>query len=105
MSQFPIDRVVTRAILNRFQTHGNDVLTNEEDRRARTTALYKALSFECHHQERIVFWIEDDAACIPILSRVVALGDRSVFLEKNMLIPISSICRVQFLQVAGRLFS
>ncbi|MCH2199060.1 MAG: hypothetical protein MK081_09750 [Flavobacteriales bacterium] len=105
MSHFPIDRTVTRAILNEFHASRVDVLHSEPAKRQRMTSLLKALSYDCAHQERIVFWVENDQACFPILSRVVALGDRSVFLERNITLPIQSICKVQFLGIPGRLFS
>lgn len=96
MSHFAIDRTVTRALLSGFEHHTNDVLPSATAQRKRFADLYKAVSLESLFQQQVLFWIEGDDCCYPIVSRITALGDRTVFLERNLRVPISSICHIDF---------
>lgn len=97
MTHFPIERMVTRAWLHSLERMSGDVLMNKTQIRQRSVNLYKALSLTYSNRGEVIFWIENGEYCMPLRSRALALGDRSVFLEHNIRIPINNICNIQFL--------
>lgn len=105
ISQFRINHTVTHTLLHELKQPSNDVLSSKQEQRARMADLYRAVSMESLYRQKMVFWIECQSICIPIESHVVAVGDRSVFIEHKLRIPIASICRIQFLDRPGVLFS
>lgn len=97
MIHFPIERTVTRAWLKSLERSTKDVLSSSEELKQRHINLYKALAITYSNRGQVIFWIENDSYCMPLKSRAIAMGDRSVFLEHNVRVPINSICRIQFL--------
>lgn len=105
MSHFTIDRLVTRALLRDFQEERREVLDNERARRRRSANLFKAVSLESIYQRKVLLWIEGETCCYPVATRITALGDRMVILERDIPVPISSICHISFETSTGALFS
>lgn len=97
MTHFPIERMVTRAWIQTLERTQGDVLINQVQVRQRSVKLHQALSLSLSNHGEVVFWIENGDYCMPLKSRALALGDRSVFLEHNVRIPINNICHIQFL--------
>ncbi len=105
MAHFTIDRLVTRALLRDFQEDQHDVLGTEFARRKRSANLFKAVSLESIYQRKVLLWIEGETCCYPVATRITALGDRMVILERDIPVPISSICHISFEDASGALFS
>ncbi|MFT4779674.1 MAG: hypothetical protein ACJAU0_000812 [Flavobacteriales bacterium] len=95
MTPFLINHPVTRAFLSEMQYADADVLETSFAQRARSRKLFTAISLESLKAQEVVLWIEAKNSCFPISTRITAIGDRMIHLEKNVRIPIRSICQVQ----------
>lgn len=72
----------------------HDALSNDLARRERTTSLYKAVSMGCLMARESTFYIEGRNYCSIFRGRVLAVSDRTAYMENDLCIPIKSICRI-----------
>lgn len=97
MTPFLIHHPVTRAFLSGMEYSDIDVLPSAIAQRKRSRKLFTAISLETMKEQHVILWIEATNYCFPISSRILAIGDRMVHLEKNIRIPIRCICQVELL--------
>lgn len=72
----------------------NDALSNEHARRERTTCLYKAVSMGCLMSHESTFYVEGQNYCSIVRARVLAVSDRTAYMENDLCIPIKNICKI-----------
>ena len=73
-----------------------DVLPTVHDRMKRLACLMKAISLEGMSSSPVNLWIQGEALCLRVTSRVIAAGNHQIILENGLRLPIKSIHKVTF---------
>lgn len=73
-----------------------EVLTNKFDQRRRNADLLRAVSMESLTNLPVLMWVEGLDSCVCIQGRILAVGDRIIYLDNDLNVPTHSICRILF---------
>lgn len=74
----------------------DDVLPTVHDRMKRLACLMKAISLEGMSSSPVTLWIQGEALCLRVTSRVIAASNHQIILENGLRLPIKSIHKVTF---------
>jgi hypothetical protein len=84
------------AAISNMHFKTDDVLATPIQRIRRRAGLLKAVALESISREEVILTLEDLNSVRRVRSRIIATGDEQVLLEKGIVIPVRSICRIEF---------
>lgn len=82
--------------LAQFRFTSVEVLHNKCDQRRRNADILRAVSLDSSLNLPVLMWVEGIDSCVCIQGRILAIGDRIVYLDSELNVPTHSICRIVF---------
>ena len=96
MTMFTLSSAEDIAAITGLHYKSEDVLPTPLLRIRRRAGLLKAVALESLNKEEVILTLEDKNSVRKVRSRIIATGDEQVLLEKGVIVPVRSICRVDF---------
>ncbi len=96
MTMFTLSTAEDAAAISNMNFKSEDVLATPIQRIRRRAGLLKAVALESISREAVILTLEDHNSVRKVRSRIIATGDEQVLLEKGIVIPVRSICTIEF---------